>query len=64
MLEFSKQILEKVSFDKFLFRKELSKAVNWVKKDELIMLHAWCITTFGAVYGDVISEVFRSTGKA
>lgn len=64
MLEFSKQILEKVSFDRLLFRKELAKAVKWVSKDEIILLHAWCITTFGAMYGDVISEVFRSSGKA
>ena len=60
MLEFSKQILEKVSFDKFLFRKELTKALNWLKKDDALLLQAWCIATFGSMYGDVISDVFRS----
>lgn len=61
MLEFSKQILEKVSFDKFLFRKELTKALNWLKKDDALLLQAWCIATFGSMYGDVISDVFRTT---
>ncbi len=60
MLEFSKQILEKVSFDKFLFRKELTKALNWLKKDDALLLQAWCIATFGSMYGDVISDVFRT----
>lgn len=64
MLEFSKQILQKVSFDKLLFRKELTKAVNWLKKEETLVLQAWCIATFGSIYGDVISDVFRSVSKA
>jgi len=64
MLEFSKQVLEKVSFDKVLFRKELMKAVKWVKKEEAIVLQAWCLATFGNIYGDVITDVFRSVTKA
>ena len=36
MLEFSKKIISKVSFDKTLFRKELSKSVRWVSKKEVI----------------------------
>lgn len=59
MLEYTKNILTKVSFDKTLFRKELSKAVRWLKKDELRMLKVWCITTFGSYYRDVIMEVFK-----
>jgi len=59
MLEYTKKILTKVSFDKTLFRKELAKAVKWLKKDELRMLKIWCITTFGSYYRDVIMEVFR-----
>ncbi len=58
MLELSKKILSKVSFDKRLFRKELRKAVNWVHKDELVLLRAWCIASFGHVYAEVIAEVF------
>ncbi len=58
MLELSKKILSKVSFDKMLFRKELRKAVKWVQKDELILLRAWCIASFGHLYAEVIAEVF------
>ena len=59
MLEYTKNILTKVSFDKTLFRKELLKAVKWLKKDELRILQMWCITTFGSYYRDVIMEVFK-----
>ena len=60
MFEYSKQILEKVSFDKLLFRKELAKALNWLKKEDALLLHAWCIATFGSMYGDVITDVFNT----
>jgi hypothetical protein len=60
MLELSKKILYKVSFDKKLFRKELVKAVKWINKDEIVLLRAWCITSFGHLYSDVILEVFES----
>ena len=59
MFELSKQILQKVSFDRVLFKKELSKAVKWVKKEELLLLQAWCLTTFGSEYADIVLEVFR-----
>ena len=59
MLEYSKKILTKVSFDKSLFRKELLKAARWLRKDELKMLQMWCITTFGSYHRDVIMEVFK-----
>lgn len=64
MLEFSQHILKSVSFDKSLFKKELRKMVIWAKPDEAMLLKAWCIATFGHMYGDVISDVFRSVAKA
>ena len=64
MLEFSKHILKSVSFDKSLFRKELTKMLNWAKPDEALLLKAWCLGTFGHLYGDVIREVFRSVTKS
>lgn len=63
MLELSKNILQKVSFDKTLFRKELIKAIKWLKEDEKALFKMWCVATFGNVYGDVIREVFRSVVK-
>jgi hypothetical protein len=60
MLELSKEILQKVSFDRLLFEKELRKAIKWVRSEERGNLKVWCVATFGALYGDVISTVFES----
>ena len=59
MLEFCKDILLKVSFSRKLFKKELIKAVRWLNKGERILLKAWCLATFGQVYGDVIMKAFK-----
>lgn len=42
ILEYSKMILEKVSFDTRLFKKELRKAMRWVSKEEMRHLILWC----------------------
>ena len=57
MLEFTKQILSKVSFDKTLFKKELSKSARWLSKEEVITLKIWALTTFSQ-YKNTILEVF------
>ena len=57
MLEFSKKILSKVSFDKNLFKKELLKSVRWVSKKEVITLKIWTLSTFSQ-YKNTILEVF------
>ena len=59
MLKYTKTILQKVSFNKDLFKKELRKSVQWLKRDEVILLEAWCIINFGSIYYDVITEVFN-----
>ncbi|HNP48640.1 MAG TPA: hypothetical protein PKL85_07365 [Bacteroidia bacterium] len=58
MFEYTKQILTKVSFDKHLFRKELIKSLQILKRDERRLLKIWCIATFAA-YSDVVMEAFR-----
>lgn len=60
MLDLSKKILEKVSFDKTLFRKELIKAIKWVQPNEKIVLKFWCLATFGNEYQKEILEVFSN----
>lgn len=50
MLEYCKVILEKVSFDPNLFRKELYKAFAELVPDEFIELKNWCIQKFGWNY--------------
>ncbi len=57
MLELSKKILSKVSFDKSLFKKELSKSARWLSKREVITLKIWALTTFSQ-YKNTILEVF------
>ena len=57
MLEFTKKILSKVSFDKILFKKELSKSARWLSKEDVITLKIWALTTFSQ-YKNTILEVF------
>ncbi len=57
MLEFTKNILKKVSFDKYLFKKELTKSIRWLNKNDLIKLKIWSLTTFSQ-YKNIILEVF------
>ena len=62
MLEFCKEILVKVSFDKRLFKKELYKAIRWSRKEEKLILKAWCLLMFGNQYQDEIVEAFKAVG--
>ncbi len=57
MLEMSKLVLQKVSFDRSLFKKELIKTRNWLKRDEVLVLKAWALVTFAGKYDDLILEV-------
>ena len=59
MLKYTETILQKVSFNRDLFRKELNKSKRWLKKNEVMALKTWCIINFGAIYMDIINEVFK-----
>ncbi len=59
MLRFCKAVLQKVSFDKILFKKELKKSISWLKKEELIMLKIWCLATFGK-HKDIVLDTFEN----
>ncbi len=43
---YSQTILQKVSFDKEIFRKELQKALKRLNVTERRHLEAWCINSF------------------
>ena len=58
MLEFCKNILEKVSFDHLLFKKELTKSIQWVNASDAKNLRDWCIETHGSKYYAVIQQAF------
>lgn len=46
MLEYSKLILQKVSFDEVLFKKEWAKAIKVLLPDEVQMLINWARQQF------------------
>lgn len=58
MLEYIKTILQKVSFDKALFEKELVKAIQMLVPDEIKQLKRWCYAEFGKMYRAVLNRCF------
>ncbi len=58
MLEYIKTILQKVSFDKVLFEKELAKAIQMLIPEEVKQLKRWCYAQFGKVYRVVLNRCF------
>jgi hypothetical protein len=58
MLEYAKVILPNVSFNRELFRKELTKCINWVGDSELDYLKRWCFDNFQEQYPDLLVEAF------
>ncbi len=55
MLEYSKTILSKVSFDPSLFKKELTNSLNWINNNEKKILLQWCLIEFGNKYYEDIT---------
>ena len=60
MLKFCKTILKKVSFDKYLFKKELRKSILMLQKKELMAFKIWCLSCFGN-HRELIIEVFENS---
>jgi hypothetical protein len=58
MLEFVKKVLQGVSFDKELFRKELFKNLLLISPAEKALLMSWCLAHFTQHY-DVLKDAFR-----
>ena len=46
MLEYCKTILQKVSFSKTLFEKELRKSLTLISKEERVNFILWCKANF------------------
>ncbi|TNF45716.1 MAG: hypothetical protein EP305_13155 [Bacteroidetes bacterium] len=60
MLELTKKILVKVSFDAKLFQKELHKALKWIQDaEEVKKFQEWCIVEFGTKYPIIIKQAFE-----
>ena len=58
MLNYVKTILQKVSFDKWLFEKELRKAIAALVAEEVENLRIWCYETFGHMHGSILNKYF------
>ncbi len=61
MLEYGKVILQKVSFDKGLFEKELRKTIARLMPREVDELRQWCYTQFGDMHYLVLDRCFIMT---
>ena len=59
MLEYFKTILSKVSFNEFLFEKELKKAIKSLVSDEIENLKYWCYEQFGDVHSGTLNKHFQ-----
>jgi len=58
MLEYTKTVLKKVSFDKELFNKELNKSIKWLEENDIIKLKQWVVENFYHLHKDIINSVF------
>ncbi len=58
MFEMYKYVLDKVSFDQFLFRKELEKAMRKITPNEQLLFKIWCLNTFDQKHKEILVDVF------
>jgi hypothetical protein len=63
LLNFVKNILEKVSFEPRLFEKELRKAIKELTWKEIKSLRKWCYENFGSLYRETLNRVFLRRTK-
>ena len=61
MLEYVKTILQKVSFNKFLFERELRKGLRYLVPAELEEFKTWCYDRFGLTYQPILNRYFKPT---
>ncbi|EAY29605.1 hypothetical protein [Microscilla marina] len=60
MLEYVKTILQKVSFDKILFEKELNKSISkYLKPNEVEEFRDWCYQMFNPTYPQILDRCFN-----
>ncbi len=57
MLEHQKKVLQGVSNDPFLFRKELIKSAAWLNSHELTQLRLWVREQFYPVHKNIIDDI-------
>ncbi len=59
MLEYFKLILSKVSFEPYIFERELSKAIkSGLRMDELKEFKKWCYQNYGKTHHFILDKCF------
>lgn len=58
MLEYTKTILVRVSFDKTLFKKELEKSLNTLEPKDIRQLQTWLNLKYSRTFPEIIEEYF------
>lgn len=58
MTEYIKTILQKVSFNKYLFERELKKGLSLILPDEIEEFKSWCYETFGKIHQVILNRYF------
>lgn len=58
MLEYVKTILQKVSFSKQLFERELKKGIRYLLPAELEEFRDWCYDSFGISHRPILNRYF------
>jgi hypothetical protein len=61
MLEYVKTILQKVSFNRYLFERELRKGLRYLIPAELDEFKAWCYEMFGTTHQPILNRYFQPT---
>ena len=59
MLEQTKIVLTNVSFDFALFRKELTKAIEWLTPTDFERLKLWCLENYSGRYQEILTDVIN-----
>ncbi|PKQ67295.1 hypothetical protein BZG01_07850 [Labilibaculum manganireducens] len=59
MLEHQKFVLQSVSDQKHLFRKELLKSFEWLTEKEQVELFTWLKSNFYFSHKDCVEQAFR-----
>lgn len=58
LLEYFKIILKKVSFDRYLFEKELRKSIARLIPPEVALLKEWCYNNFSIKHQGILDRNF------
>jgi len=59
MIEYVKTILQKVSFSRYLFERELRKGLRLILPGEVQEFKNWCYSMFGKVHEPVLNRYFQ-----